>query len=319
MNPLVSILITAYKRTDFLSNAIESALNQTFADSEIIIADDSGYSAAEDICRPYFHAGRIRYRPNPQTLGIAVSLRRAIESAAGKYITILNDDDIWEPAFLASLIPPLEADSRRVLAFSDHWIMAENGALDVAATDANTVHYGRSSLLEGDISDTAKFVLIQNGVPLAMASVFRKDALDVALLTSAVAGAYDFWISCVLAASRAQFYYIPKRLTRYRVHSRMETGRPSPNKSECHVYIASQLLERGWFPEMQRHLRSKLAGALFRAGRDRLYFNERRQAQRYFIRSFLTHPDWKPAVTGLLCCLPHAIRRRLRLSIDSMA
>jgi glycosyltransferase involved in cell wall biosynthesis len=316
MSPLVSILVTVYKRTEFLSSAIESALKQTFSDYEIIVADDSGSSMAEDICRPYAQAGRLRYQANPQTLGIAVSLRKAMESATGKYIAILNDDDIWEPEFLAFLLPPLEADSRLVLAFSDHWIMPEDGSIDAAATDANSLLYGRSCLPGGRISDTAKLVVVQNAIPLAMAAVFRKEAFDSALLTPAVAGAYDFWISSALAATGAPFYYVPKRLTRYRVHARMETGRRSPDKLECDVYIAAQFLKRGWFPELRSQLRARLGGALFRTGRDRLYFNETKRARRDFLQSFLTRPDWRPVVVGLLSVLPQPCRRRLGLSSD---
>jgi glycosyltransferase involved in cell wall biosynthesis len=316
MISLVSILITVHKRIDFLSGAIDSALSQSFPDREIIVADDSGCSAAKDICKPYLEAGRIRYRANPQTLGIAMSLRTAIEGATGKYIAVLNDDDIWEPEFLAYLIPPLEADSRRVLAFSDHWIMAEDGTIDVSASDINTRHYGRYTLAEGEVINPAKFVLIQNGVPLAMASVFRKDTVNPRLLTPDVAGAYDFWISCVLAASGGTFYYVPRRLTCYRVHSRMETGRRSPDKSENQVYIFSQLLERGWFPEMEGYLRARLAGALFRAGRDRLYFNHIKEARSYFKKAFLVRPDWRPAIGGLLCFFPRTVRKHLRLSGD---
>src|SRR5262249_48610634 len=133
MVPLVSVLLTVYKRTEFLPHALESALSQSFTDYEIIVADDSGNSVAADVCRPYSDAGRIRYRENRETLGVANSLRVAMDEAKGSYIAILNDDDIWEHNFLASLLPPLQSHERRVLAFSDHWIISENGTINAAA------------------------------------------------------------------------------------------------------------------------------------------------------------------------------------------
>lgn len=310
MKPEVTVIVTVHKRTDFLSQAVESALAQTFPAREIIVADDSGNAAASAPCESWVGAGQVRYRANPKTLGIARSLRAAIEDAQGEFISVLNDDDIWEPNFLASLVPPLRADAKRALAFSDHWIMSESGVIDHAETEANTRRYGRSSLSEGDVPNPAHFVLIENGVPLAMAALFRKDAIDLSLLTPDVSGAYDFWISCLLAASGKKFYYVPQRLTRYRIHPESETGRRAPDKSENQIYIFSQLLEHNWFPEMKRYLQSRLAGALFRLGRDRLFFDRVREARAYFMESFRIRPDWRPVLATLLSYFPGFLRRR---------
>jgi glycosyltransferase involved in cell wall biosynthesis len=309
MKPEVTVIVTVHQRTDFLSQAVESALAQTFPAREIIVADDSGTAAASALCEPWLRAGQIRYRANPETLGIARSLRAAIEDAQGQFISILNDDDIWEPNFLASLVPPLRADANRVVAFSDHWIVSEEGAIDEMETEANTRRYGRSALGEGDVNNPAHFVLVDNGVPLAMAALFRKDAIDLSLLGTDLSGAYDFWISCLLAASGKKFYYVPQRLTRYRIHPKSETGRRAPDKSENQVYIFSRLLERNWFPEMKSYLRSRLAGALFRVGRDRLFFDRFREARGYFFKSFRTRPDWRPLLAIFLSFLPRSLRR----------
>ncbi|MEN3369408.1 MAG: hypothetical protein V7609_1551 [Verrucomicrobiota bacterium] len=310
MRPEVTVIVTVHKRTDFLSQAVESALAQTFQAREIIVADDSGSGASRALCEAYVQGGQVRYRANPETLGIARSLRAAIEDAQGEFISILNDDDIWEPDFLASLVPPLRADDERTLAFSDHWIMSESGVIDEVETEANTRRYGRAALAEGSVPDPAHFVLVENGVPLAMAALFRKDAIDLSLLTTEVSGAYDFWISCLLAASGKKFYYVSRRLTRYRIHPKSETGRRAPDKSENQVYIFSQLLERNWFPQMKSYLRSRLADALFRVGRDRLFFHRVREARGYFLESFKMRPDWRPMLAAFLSYLPGFLRRQ---------
>jgi glycosyltransferase involved in cell wall biosynthesis len=160
MDPLVSVLLTVYKRTKFLPHALESALRQSFTDYEIIVTDDSGNSVAAGVCRPHSDAGLIRYQANRETIGVANSLRVAMDEARGSYIAILNDDDIWEHNFLASLLPPLQSHERRVLAFSDHWIISENGTINAAATDANTRRYGRHGLAEGELNNAAEFVLV---------------------------------------------------------------------------------------------------------------------------------------------------------------
>ena len=319
MNPEVTIIISVYKRVGFLAHALESALAQTFQGSEIIVADDSGTAVARDLCEPWVKSGQIRYRANPQTLGIARSLRGALEEARGEFVSILNDDDLWEPNFLSCVVPPLRADPDRVVAFSDHWVMTEGGSIDTVASEANTHRYGRASLAPGDLANPVDFVLIKNGVPLAMAALFRRSAIDPALLTADVSGSYDFWISCLLAASGKKFYYVADRLTRYRVHLKSETARRDPGKSEGQVYIFSQLLERNWFPEKASFLRSRLAGALFRLGRDRLFFNRLADSRDYFRKSFTTRPGWRPILATFLSFLPRSLRILLKLSIPSDA
>lgn len=312
--PLVTVIVTVHTRTAFLKDALESVIAQRFADYEIIVADDSGSSAAKGIVDGFANRARVTYLANVPTAGIAASLRRALGHAAGRYAAILNDDDAWESDFLARLVPPLEADRRRVLAFSDHWIVGGDGTIDRAASDENTAAYGRADLPEGEVADPARFVIQTNGVPLAMASVFRARAIDPAELVPEVAGAYDFWISILLAHSRGRFYYVPGRLTRYRVHAEMETLRRSPEKSECLVYIWRALRRRGWFAELAPHVRARLAQSTVRAGRDRLYFGEPEAARALFREAFRIAPGWEAPASYLLSVLPRPIRRVTGLS-----
>ena len=268
--PLVTVIVTVYQRTDFLAHALRSVLAQTFSNYEVIVADDSGRGVAQAVCAPFAQDPRVHYTANPRTCGVAVSVQLAITRSRGQYIAILNDDDLWEPEFLARLVGPLEADNRRVLAFADHWIMSEDGELDVEASDRNTSRYGRAALAEGDLADPGSFVLVENGVPLAMGSLFRRAALDCGMLVPQVAGAYDFWISCLLAATAQRFYYVPSRLTRYRVHSRMETARRGPDKSRCMAFIFKALLDKNYFPTRRSYLTRRLRRARLRVAKDHL-------------------------------------------------
>ena len=307
------VIVTVYNRTQFLRQALQSALDQTFDSFEIIVTDDSGSDAIKLICDS-FQDSRIRYRTNSATVGVALNLRAAINEARGKYIAILNDDDAWEPEFLEKLSTPLEQNSNRVLAFSDHWIMSENGQIDVKKTDDNTVHYGRKTLADGEITDLGDFVLEKNGVPLAMASVFRKDAIDLELLVKDVSGAYDFWISCLLAASRQPAYYVSERLTRYRIHGAMETGRKAPDKSENMVFIYHKLIDLGAFPNKNYLLTSRYSQALYRVGRDNLLFNHVRDARVHFLQSLKVAKSSKTIISLLVTYLPKQLRRALRFS-----
>jgi len=312
--PLVSVILTVYEREQYLPTALESALAQTFCDYEIIVTDDSNRRSIRRICESFECAERLRYRANPKRLGAPLNIRAAIHETKGRYISILNDDDFWEPAFLDKLVAQLEAKSDRILSFSDHWIVRETGAVDENATEANSLLYGRKGLSSGEVRDPVSLVLLKNGVPLAMASVFRKDVLAPSLLTKEVGGSYDFWIACAMAVTGKAFYYVPDRLSYYRVHGRSETARKSADKNLTTIFISEQLLERKWFPSMQKLLKHRLAEAFYRNGRDLLWFGQAVSARRMFRKAMRLTWHQKSAVAFALSFAPRCIRYRSGLS-----
>jgi glycosyltransferase involved in cell wall biosynthesis len=306
--PLVTVVLTVYDRLTFFGQALASVEAQTFHDYEVVVADDSGtaLARAESVASTN---PRVRYEPNPSTVGVVLSLRAALGRARGKYIAILNDDDVWEPEFLARLVTPLEADANRVLAFCDHAIIDADGRVDPIATESNTKRFGRLHLSEGEIPNPTAFVLRHNGVPLAMGSLFRASALPLERLVPDVAGAYDFWISSLLAASGRAFYYVPARLSRYRVHGGMETLRRDAEKTRCLAFIAQSLLAEPAYVGHRVHLRRWLGAITARAGRDYLYFDRVREARRSFTTAFKLSAGWKPVVGYLATMTPARVRR----------
>ena len=306
--PLVSVILTVYNRLAFFTDALRSVEAQTFDDYEVIVADDSGTGAAR-VASLASNNPRVRYKENAASLGVALSLRAALTDARGKYVTILNDDDLWERDFLARLVPPLEANPKRVLAFCDHAIIGADGRIDEAASDRNTERFGRSRLRQGDIRDPKAFVLWQNGVPLAMGTLFRAAALPPERLVSDVAGAYDLWISSLMAASGGAFYYVPQRLTRYRVHPEMETVRRDPEKTRCLAFIARSLLAEPAFAGERQRLSRWLASLTLRAGRDYLYFDRVADARQAFLSAFRMSAGWKPLAGYLVSMAPARLRK----------
>ncbi|WP_309399188.1 glycosyltransferase family 2 protein [Cerasicoccus maritimus] len=314
MSALVTVVLTVYKRVDYLPEALQSALAQTFCDKEIIVVDDSGTEAAREICAPHIASGAIIYLPNPTNVGIVSSIREAVKRASGKYIAILNDDDAWEPEFLAHVIPPMEADNSVVLSFCEHWIIDGEGDIDEAYSEENPRIYHRDYLAKGAVPNPSEFVLMHNGVPLAMASAFRKNAINWSRFTNEIVGAYDFWLSCLLAATGQNFYFTPERLTRYRIHGQMETGRRSIDKFDNKVYIYATLLELNSFPDYQAHLQGELANAKFHAGKDRLYFSKRADARDLFRAAIQLQTKPKYIVAYLLTFAPQALLKAAKLA-----
>ena len=94
--PKISVIMPAYNAEQYISEAIESILGQTFADFEFIIIDDGSSDSTSGIIASYKDS-RIRYFRNEKNLGIVGALNRGLALAAGEYIARMDADDISLP------------------------------------------------------------------------------------------------------------------------------------------------------------------------------------------------------------------------------
>lgn len=315
--PRVSVIVTCYTRTNYIGGALSSVLAQSYEDYEIFVADDSGTEAAKEIVAGFGQPERIRYLAHESTLGVAASIVGGVKQARGEFIAILNDDDLWEPNLLEKLVPVLEGDPRRVLATADHWIMNADGNIVRELSESWSDNFGRSELSEGVISHPARFA-VSGGPAINITSVFRKQAIDWSLLVPKIAGAYDYWIGCLLAATRRPIYYTPERLGRWRIHGDMETARRAADKQENLVYVYSSLLKNDFFRELKPVLSAKLTEALFATAQDKLHFSRVREARVAFWRCFCRSRNPRALSRFLATFLPDALRKRLQRDLECL-
>jgi glycosyltransferase involved in cell wall biosynthesis len=94
--PLVSVLIPAYNRPQYLEIALKSVLNQTYKNIEIIICDDSSNNNVAKMIAPYLKEyPQIRYIKNEVNLGLIKNSNKCLSLSTGEYINYLMDDDIF--------------------------------------------------------------------------------------------------------------------------------------------------------------------------------------------------------------------------------
>jgi glycosyltransferase involved in cell wall biosynthesis len=98
MNPQVSVILTTYNGASrgYLGTAIESVLNQSFQDFELLIIDDGSSDHTADECKQYLGDGKVKYIFQ-ENKGLAGARNTGIESSSGEYICFLDDDDVWKP------------------------------------------------------------------------------------------------------------------------------------------------------------------------------------------------------------------------------
>lgn len=93
---LVSVIMPAYNSEAFIAEAIESVLNQTYQNLELIIVDDCSKDKTFQIIKS-FSDSRIRFFKLEKNSGSGVARQFAVEKAKGNYIAFLDADDLWKP------------------------------------------------------------------------------------------------------------------------------------------------------------------------------------------------------------------------------
>lgn len=106
--PKISVIMLTYKRAEVMPRALESILNQTYKNFELIIINDGSPDNTDLVIKKYLKDPRIRYYKNKKNQGIAYSRNIGFSLAKGKYIAIMDDDDYALPQRLEKQLTYLE-------------------------------------------------------------------------------------------------------------------------------------------------------------------------------------------------------------------
>lgn len=95
MNKIVSVIMPSFNTGRFIKEAINSVINQTYTNWELIIVDDCSNDDTNEIINS-FEDSRIKYLKNDTNMGAAICRNRALKEAKGKWIAFLDSDDLWK-------------------------------------------------------------------------------------------------------------------------------------------------------------------------------------------------------------------------------
>lgn len=158
MNPRVSVIIATYNRAHLLKVAIDSVLSQTYADYEIIIADDGSCDDTAAVVGSYLQSGvpvgRIRYFYQ-HNQGKSVALNNALLQAKGEWIAFLDSDDYWLPYKLELQFCAIEKFQNQCGACFTDGQFVNNPHMDTTAFKFFGRHYDEPV---GILHDTAKIL-----------------------------------------------------------------------------------------------------------------------------------------------------------------
>ncbi len=126
---LVSVIMPAYNCEAFISEAIQSVKDQTYANWELLVIDDSSLDASPGIIKSWSNKDlRIHFLSNTKNRGTHYSRNKGIEASSGKFIAFLDADDLWKPQKLEKQLELM--DKEKIPAcFSSYALMDEKGTL----------------------------------------------------------------------------------------------------------------------------------------------------------------------------------------------
>jgi len=182
MSPKVSIIITAHNYADYLKKCLDSALNQTYDDYEVVAVDDGSTDETPEILEFYRSEYPDRLRTvRLEGLGLPSASNAGIEAADGKYIVRLDADDYFDENLVTVEAEFLDANPDVDLVYPDYYTISDDGEI---------IDHVRNM----KINDEVKLL---NRSPLAAGAMYRRSAWK------AIGGYnesldyqedYDFWV-----------------------------------------------------------------------------------------------------------------------------
>lgn len=267
--PLVSVIINCYNSEQFLNEAIESVLSQTYRHFEIIFWDNQSTDASASIVNSY-DDDRIRYFYAPQHTTLGEGRNLALEKCRGELISFLDADDAYSKDRLQACV---DAFKEKTVG-----LVYTNGEIDNGST--RTPFY-REHQPEGELFD-AWLRSYQVMIPSVM---FRRECLDILQghwvdTRFSMVEEYDFFLRI---ARDWRVAYCHDNLCMWREHSASMTWSKTERWGEEFALLAQKMLDDGLAThDSLTELRKKSAYYLF--------LGELKQGRmaRHFLKPFLT-------------------------------
>ena len=264
MQPLVSVIMPAYNAERYIAKSIQSVLDQTYGNWELVVVDDgSTDKTAEIVQRFAANENRIKYIFQENSR-LGKARNTGVENSSGSLIAFLDSDDLWVPEKLERQVGAL-LDTKADVIYSNVDIFFEPGSAPGPAEFP--IATGR---IEG--SQMFDLLLLENRIPVPSV-LLKKEIFNTAgpfeeSLPYHGCEDYDLWLK--LAAQGALFYGMPAKLVRYRRHSMAMTHKESKVLKPM-LRVVRRHIDKGNLNEDQKRFRLRglyrnLIGALLAEG-----------------------------------------------------
>ncbi len=259
---LVSVIVPFLNGNRFFNEAVKSILDQTYRDWEILFVDDGSIDASSEKAFNLSTANpeRIRYLKHPGHVnkGQAASRNLALEHAQGKYIAMLDIDDIWLPEKLTRQVDILERfpDAAMVYGPLVYWY-GWTGRKEDMHRDFVSPHGTQHDILIMPPQQALHLVIFKDGLPAPSSALIRREILDTGIRFDESFGMYEDEVFLVQIALRYPIYLMSESFDRYRQHpdsfcakaqraGEYSPNRPNPSRGAFLCWLEKHVVDSGF-------------------------------------------------------------------------
>lgn len=226
--PKLSVVLPVYNAGNYLKNAIDSILNQTFTDFEVLIINDKSTDNSKQIIIDYIkNDTRIHFIDNPKNMGPAATRNIGLELSKGEFIALMDADDIANPTRF----------EKQLAIFNEH------PEIGVCASWFTIFGKKNEVIKHPILHKNIKIEMLKGccvGNPTAM---IRKNSLQNIRYnpTYNCSEDYDLWSRLI---TKTQFYTIPESLLNYRWHETNISQTKIKEEIKNNIKIKTQMLSQ---------------------------------------------------------------------------
>ncbi|EKE97146.1 MULTISPECIES: glycosyltransferase [unclassified Tolypothrix] len=223
--PLISVVLPVFNGAKTISETVQSVLNQTFVNWELIIINDGSQDSTLDIIEKFESAEpRLRIFSYPNA-GLAASRNRGIALSLGEYISFIDADDLWTPNKLKSQLTALQEQSKAFVAYSWTDYIDANGK------------FVKSGGHTTDTGDVYQKLLLWNFIENGSNPLVRKEVFDTVGGFDESLSAAEDWDMWLRLAARYEFVVIPEVQVLYRLSMNSMSANLKRQESTCLTVI----------------------------------------------------------------------------------
>jgi glycosyltransferase involved in cell wall biosynthesis len=220
MPPLISIALASYNGAKYIEQQIDSILNQTIKDIEIVVSDDVSTDNTLEILKGYQGKGYVRLLDNRQKLGVIKNFENALRHCIGQYVAFSDQDDVWLPKKMEkslALIRSLEnmyGSETPILIYTDAIVVDES---------LNTISESYLGFKRLNPSNVELRHLVVENVPTGCTMLMNRPLANLVSTIPAEVTMHDVFVS-LTAACFGKMAYLDEPTLLYRQHQNNVLG-----------------------------------------------------------------------------------------------
>lgn len=291
--PLVSVIIPCYNGEKFISEAIESVLNQTYQNWELIIVDDGSKDKSKEIIRQYCATdNRITYIQHKKNKGIPFARNTGIKNSNGEYIALLDQDDKWLPKKLAMQLDKFY--------MSKHEIGLVFGNINTVDSYGNVIYKAKNIKINFETINQRNLIIhlfLNPFIPSITVMFKRKCLKEVGGFDENILWGGDDYELWLRFANKFKFAYINKVLGIRRLHDNNYSR--SERMIKGSIQLTNSIVKKYTF--LNKYKQKKIAQDLYRLGRYKHLIGNFVEAKKIYLKAFSTclNIGWKPYIAFL--------------------